>query len=89
LAKKSSQRFESVGWIFWSVWFFVLLGPGLYGAWKLTNDDAHIFLRLGGGGCGAALGAGLIAWTVNSLLQWRVKRQRQTERKKAKKGKAK
>jgi len=76
-----------VGWLFWAVLFVILLGPCIYGTWKITYGGTFPLLRIGTGAVGAAMGAGLISMAVNGVLQHRYKKQRIAERKKVKKRK--
>lgn len=77
----------TAGWLFWSIVFFVVVGPFMYITWKFTNDDTFIVMRVGVGIMAAAVGAGFVSWAVNSVFQWYYKRQRRVERKKTKKQK--
>ncbi|MCP4642395.1 MAG: hypothetical protein GY851_18260 [bacterium] len=87
MAKKSEARLESVGWLFWAIVFAVCLGPAVYVAFVGTRDDVMLLIPIGIGSLLAALVAGITAWAVNSVLQYRVRRQRLAERKKKKRKK--
>ncbi|HEO72245.1 MAG TPA: hypothetical protein ENN80_13370 [Candidatus Hydrogenedentes bacterium] len=75
------------GWLFWTILCVLLAGPCIYGVWRITEDDSYVLLRVGVGIVAAAIVAGMIAWAVNSVVQWRYRKRRLEERKKAKKRK--
>lgn len=79
---KSLREIESVGWIFWTVIFVLLLYPSYLLVKTVTYDSASdTLMRAGAGVFVAALSAGLISWAVNALLQKRVWRKMQNKRK--------
>ena len=83
--KKSSFEFDAAGWPFWTVLFVLLVGPGIYGSLQLVRSGANPMLPVGMGVVSAAIGAGVVSWAVNSVIQWRRKKKRLAERKKARK----
>lgn len=87
MAKSSRREFDAAGWLFWTLVFAVLAGPGMYLAFKFTDKGSFILLRLGAGAMIAAVGAGVISWAVNTVLQYRNRKRRVAKRKKAKKRK--
>ena len=88
MAKKSApKRWDAVGWGFWLIVFCIAIGPCLYLAWKITYEGTNSSVRIAIGAVSAAVGAGVVSWLVNTVLQYRDNRRRKQERKKAKKGK--
>ncbi len=87
MAKKESFTFDAAGWLFWSVVFVVLVGPLTYLSWNIVYETASRIVPVGMGVVGAAIGAGFISWAVNALVQFRAKKKRVQERKKARKQK--
>jgi len=81
---KNAERFEAAGWRFWLVVFVLLAGPCVYLAWTVTEDDTFAPMRVSAGAVLAALGAGVVSWAVNSVLQRRARKRRAAQRKKAK-----
>lgn len=84
MTKKSSNKGESVGWLFWGISFGVLLVPCLYALSRVTTEQGGVAAIVGFGTGLAALGAGIISWTVNAVLQSRAQRLRRAARKKGK-----
>lgn len=84
---KKSSWLDTAGWTFWFVVFLVLVGPSWYVFWLIRYTRSHwsstVILAI----VAAAVGAGLISWAVNTLIQYRQKRQRTLQRKKARKNK--
>lgn len=89
MAKNTSMHLESVGWKFWTLTFGVLLGPSVYLGWKIRYEDVSTLVPILVGFIMAALGAGVLSWIVNSVLQSRHERLRIAERKQRKKKKKK
>ena len=85
MSKKTSFEFDAAGWLFWAIVLVLLLGPCLYGAWKITYSGTSWPIRIGIGSVSAAVGAGFVSWAVNAVLQRRLKKQRLSERKKKRK----
>lgn len=85
MAKKTAGSLEAVGWLFWLITFLVLVGPLVYGCWQITHAAASRLVPVVTGAALAAVGSGLIAWPVNSFLQYRNKKRRLAQRKKARK----
>lgn len=85
MGKNKGFEFDAAGWLFWIVVFVVLLGPGIYGSKLAMYDDTPWVTWVGGGLVVAALGAGMVSWGVNSVVQRRRKRLRIAEKKRAKK----
>lgn len=84
MKNKNAERFEAAGWTFWLVVFGLLAGPCVYLAWTVTEEEALAPLRVGAGAVLAALGAGVVSWAVNSVLQRRARKRRAAQRKKTK-----
>lgn len=82
---KERFQFDAAGWGFWGIVFAVLLGPSIWGAWHMMYQAQRSAVAVGAGLVVAALGAGVISWAVNAVLQRRQRVQRVAERKKAKK----
>ena len=93
---KSLGDIESVGWIFFSVLFVLLLYPGYLLARAMTIEG-HRVITVGLGLTMAAVAASLVAWGVNEVLQRRhmrklkaqQKAEKRQKRNKKKKGKKK
>ncbi len=81
---RTETRFEAVGWAFWTVAFFILLVPLVWGAFRLMREDTPIFAPVAIAGGAAAVLASVLALGANSALQHRAQKQRQTQKKKAK-----
>jgi len=86
VAGKEASSFVA-GWLFWTIVFAVLVGPCIYGIWKITAEDTFSLLRVGTGIVTAAFASGVVSWAVNSVVQRHMKKKRIAERKKAKKRK--
>lgn len=87
MAKNIWRNFDAAGWLFWTILFVVLIAPGTYLAFKFTDKRALLALRIGSGVIVAAIGAGVISWAVNAIVQHLGKKRRLAERKLAKKRK--
>ena len=82
--KKSEKKkgIEAVGWGFWLICFAIFFGPSLYLGYTISYDD-----RKGGvlpwviGFSLAALGAGLLSFMVNFIIQKRIESRRKRARK--------
>ncbi len=87
IVKKTARRFhfDAAGWEFWTVLFVIFTFPFTYLSWIFRDKSASFFTSLIFGIFASAITAGLIAWAVNSILQWRTRRQRIEGRKKVKK----
>jgi len=85
LGSKRSPRFDTAGWLFWSIVFVILAVPCIYGVWRVTDEHAFFLMRIGAGVVIAAIGAGVISLAVNAVLQYRNKKRRVVARKRAKK----
>ena len=85
MAAKKADAFEYVGWKFWGVIFVLIAIPAIYGSFQLVREDTTFLVPVSMGGITAAIGAGLVSWATNSVLQYRAKRRQRTVRKKAKK----
>jgi len=83
---KSLRDIESVGWIFFSVLFVLLIYPGYLLAREMTLED-HRVITAGFGLAMAAVGASLVAWGVNEVLQRRHMRKLKAHQKAEKKQK--
>lgn len=87
---KSLKEIEYVGWGFFTIVFFVLLGPGLYLAWTYTYDNvANAFARVALGAFIAMIAAGFVTWPVNEALHRRNLRRAEAERHQMRKQKKK
>ena len=85
MAKKEKSRwFDSAGWVFWLITFAVFVAPCIYAAVKFTYPEISWPVRAGTGLVSASIGAGLFTFSVNAVLQWRIRRQRLAKRKEAK-----
>ncbi len=82
--KKKNTRLDAAGWTFWLIAFGVLLGPAVWALWVVKTEEAAWFFPLAMGTVLAALGAGVVTWAVNTVIQGRLKKQRLIERKKKK-----
>jgi hypothetical protein len=87
LAKKGSFEFDAAGWLFWIIVFAILVGPAIYGSFKIVYDRTSRLIPFAMGVVGAAIGAGVVSWAVNAVVQRRRKKKRLAERKKIKKRK--
>lgn len=83
--RKDVSRIEKVGWLFWSVAFAVLVAPCFYAVSYGMEEHTPLAERVGIAVVAAAVGAGLVSWPVNSIVQAHLKRQREMARKLAKK----
>jgi len=84
MAKKKQNRFEAAGWRFWGVSFAVILGPLWYGAHAMVKEDTPFLGTVAIALISAAVGAGLITWAVNSVLQYFAKKRYAEQRRLAK-----
>ena len=87
MAKKDSFEFDAAGWLFWLIVFVALIGPAIYGCSKIVYARTSAVVPIGMGVVGAAVGAGVVSWAVNAVVQRRRKKKRLAERKKSKKRK--
>jgi hypothetical protein len=87
VAKQAGSKFDAAGWLFWLIVFGILVCPSTFVAWYFRRPGKPVFFLLGIGVLSAAVGASFVSWGVNSALQYRRKKQRLQERKKAKKRK--
>lgn len=87
MPRKHSFEFDAAGWLFWIVVFVVLIAPSIYGSWQIVEQDASPIIPISMGVVGSAVGAGVVSWAVNFVLQTRRRKQRLADRKKAKKQK--
>jgi TRAP-type C4-dicarboxylate transport system permease small subunit len=87
VAKEERWKFDAAGWTFWLVIFLILVGPSVYGAWKIVYSSASRTVPISAGIVFAAIGAGFISWTVNAVIQRKRKKERIQRRKKARKQK--
>jgi hypothetical protein len=78
---------DTAGWLFWIIVLVILAGPCIWAARLFIYETSSILYRIGAGLVLAAVGAGVVSWAVNAVLQWRQKKQRIARRKKAKKQK--
>lgn len=81
MATKKHTQIETVGWKFWLVAFVVLIVPGYLALLPITRESTPWYALAAGGVVFAAIGAGVVSWAVNSLLQYRVRKRRHAERK--------
>lgn len=64
-----------VGWGFWLIVFFVLAGPCVYAFYLIAYDDRrNTLLPWVLGASSAALIAGVLSSLVNSILNWKWRR---------------
>ena len=87
MPKDSSFKFDAAGWLFWLILFFVFLAPGIFLTRMIVYKSTSWMITAVAGAVFAAVVAGVISWAVNSLIQYRKKKQRIADRKKAKKQK--
>ena len=85
MAAKKTDAFEYAGWKFWCVVFVLIAIPAIYASFQLVREDTTFLVPVSMGGITAAIGAGLVSWAINSVLQYRAKRRQLTVRKKARK----
>jgi hypothetical protein len=85
VAKNKTDGLEYVGWKFWFVVFVVTAVPGIYVSYQLVTEQTTFLVPVSMGTIGAAIGAGVISWAVNAILQYRTKKRRLAVRKKVKK----
>ncbi len=71
---KPKRKFDSVGWGFWLIVFFVALGPCIYGLLQIGDDGVEPIVLVTFGTLAGAVVAGLLSWVVNLLLQARAGR---------------
>lgn len=89
MAKKKSVKSseEAAGWLFWLVSFVIFIAPCIWGAWQVARESATPAAKIVLGVVATAMAASLLSWAVNSVYQYRNKKRRIAERKKAKKKK--
>ncbi len=87
VSKEHRWKFDAAGWLFWLIIFVVLTGPYIFATWKMVYKETSLRVPIVTGIVFAAIGAGLISWAVNAVLQRKQKRQRIERRKKARKQK--
>ena len=85
MRKSWSSLFDTAGWLFWLIIFLLLLWPGILIASRFIYAVYGRWYPFVTGAILAALGAGVVSWAVNSVLQRRRKRLRTLARKKARK----
>lgn len=79
-SKKSTKRLDSVGWVFWLICFLPAYPVGYYLSYQAAYEDQKTgLLPWVLGFVLAALGAGIVTWVVNSVLQLIDKQRRKTE----------
>jgi hypothetical protein len=83
----SKSRLDAVGWLFWTVAFFICLGPCIYGAWQFIDPDKNRLYPIVTGAVLAAIVSGLVSSAINAVLQWREKKLRIERRKQVRKRK--
>jgi len=87
VTKNEGYKFDAAGWLFWTIVLVILTPICIYGSWKVVYQSTNRIVPIGMGVVLAAIGAGFVSWGVNAVIQSRRKKQRQMERKKAKKHK--
>ncbi|MFO7973903.1 MAG: hypothetical protein R6V12_04635 [Candidatus Hydrogenedentota bacterium] len=85
MKKNKAESLEYVGWKFWFVVFVIVAVPGSYLSFQLVREGTSFLVPIAMGGVGAAVGAGVVSWAVNAVLQYWAKRRRLAARKKVKK----
>jgi hypothetical protein len=85
--KSERFKFDTAGWLFWIIVLVILAGPCIWATRFFIYETSNILYRIGAGLFLAAVGAGVVSWAVNAVLQWRQEKQRIARRKKAKKQK--
>jgi len=82
-SERTEIRFQTVGWAFWTVAFFILLVPLVWGSYRLMREDTPVFAPIAIAAGAAAVLASVLAMGANSALQHRARQQRQAQKKKA------
>lgn len=82
---RKSIRWDAAGWPFWTLVFGLLLAPCIYFSFQIVIEGTSFLFPVGMGVIGSALGAGFIAWGVNSALQFVQKQKRKAAKKKPRK----
>jgi hypothetical protein len=76
------ERRDSVGWTFWLVTFGVLVGPCWYLAYRsVYESEKEGFVPYVLAGALAALGAGLLSFSVNLYYRVRAENEKKAARK--------
>lgn len=65
---REESRYDSVGWIFFSVATLLSLGPAIYVIFQITIDSTPISMRIGSGLFLAGFAAAILSWIANSIL---------------------
>jgi putative effector of murein hydrolase LrgA (UPF0299 family) len=84
-AEDKREWFDAAGWPFWLVVFVILLIPSMIGMYAIRREDASWLGPIGMGVFAAALGAGIISWAVNAVIQRRARKRQEQARKQARK----
>ena len=85
VAKDKTSGLEYVGRKFWFVGFVVVAVPAVYASFQLVTERTTPLVPVAMGAIGAAIGAGVVSWAVNSVLQYRTRKRQLAARKKARK----
>lgn len=85
MTKNRKWEFDAAGWGFWIVLLVLLVVPCFYLSKRVVFEGTRIYVTIAIATVMAAIGAGVISWAVNAVLQRHRKKQRNEVRKKAKK----
>ena len=85
MTKEKKELFDAAGWGFWGILFVLFLAPSVYGVWHIIYRVQRGPVAIAAGVVLAALLAGIVSWAVNMVIQRRRKKQRQADRKLARK----
>ncbi len=85
MSKKNWYDFDAAGWLFWFVVFVLLIAPCIWLAWQIIYATYGRWYPIITGIVFAAVGAGVVSWAVNAVMQRKQKKERIARRKKAKK----
>lgn len=87
VSKSAWWNIDAAGWVFWLIVFVLLSGPGIYAAWRIVYPETSRLVPIVVGMILAAVGAGVVSWAVNAVIQRQHKKLRIARRKKARKQK--
>lgn len=82
-----TKELLEAGWEFWIFSFVAALGPCLFFGLRVTRESAPRLAPISFGLIAAALGAGVLSWAANSVIQRRAERNRKREKKQNRKRK--
>ena len=85
--QKKEEGIEAAGWVFFLITFAIMLGPCNLLGWHLRYEQVSPAPILAFSTTIAAIGAGLVTWGANGVIQARRQKQRKAERKESKRRK--